>query len=262
LRIENVSTATTMTTSTGQRQITIGNTLWAIHCNPNVLFDPDATPRDNGLEALAEGGNAWTMSNNLRLVRGVASPISRGVFVVHKDGNPLFAIDGPDYHYGLERVAEDGDPTQIKQSLDQNLILEAQFYGTFDVPVDMPSAGPCAAGQSFEFPFDARPGERLSLVTGFSASDDWFIAPAPEGMALFNGNLPRWGEITTEFHLFDLGTEGDQELDVGPSVGTQQTAPNTGSADNNKMVREVGRDRYDVPITQHIRVTLEPPHRS
>ena len=45
-------------------------------------------------------------------------------------------------------------------------------------------------------------------------------------------------------------------------VGTQQLAPNTGGADNNKMVREVGRARYDVPITQHIRVTLEPPHRS
>ena len=262
LRIENVSTATTMNTSAGPRAITIGNTLWAIHCNPNVLFDPNAAPRDNGLEALAEGGNAWTMSNILRLVRGVASPISRGVYVVHSSGNPLFAVDGPDYHYGLERIAEDGDPTQIVESLNQNLILEAQTYGTFDVPVDMPSAGPCAAGMAFEFPFDARPGDRLSLVTGFVAADDWFLAPQSDGMALFNGNLPRWGEITTEFHLFDLGTEGDQELDVGPSVGTQQTAPNTGSADNNKMVREVGRDRYDVPLTQHIRVTLEPPHRS
>jgi hypothetical protein len=80
-------------------------------------------------------------------------------------------------------------------------------------------------------------------------------------MPLFNGTLPRWGEITNEFKLYDRGSEYDQELDVGAHTGTQQTAVNAGNADSNKNVREVGRDRYDVPLTHHIRVTLTPPQK-
>jgi hypothetical protein len=261
LRIENVSTTQTLPTSAGSRAITVGNTLWAIHELPNVLFDANTAPRDNGLDALAEAGNAWTLNNNLRLSRGVATPLSRGVLVVHATGTPLFLLGGPDSHLGLERIAEDGDPATLAASLQQKLIVEAESYKTFDAPTKSTLEGPCMAGDAFEVNFQARPGDRLSLATGFSSSNDWFIAPPAEGMELFNGNLPRWGEITTEFHLFDLGTEGDQELDVGPSVGTQQLAPNTGAADNNKNVREVGRDRYDVPLTHHIRVTLTPPQK-
>ncbi len=257
VRIENVSTPDTLVTSQGNRAITIMNTLWAVHCNTNVLFEANKVAPANGLENLAEAGNAWTMSDKLRLQRGVASPLSAGIYVVHVDGTPLFSLGGPDFHYGLERVVEDGDTSALMAFLPQGLV-PAESFGSFDAPVTN-EQGPCHAGDAFELTFQARPGARLSLATGFVASNDWFIATPAEGMPLFNGTLPRWGEITTEFRMFDLGTAGDQELDVGLSVGTQQTAPNTGSPDGNKMVREVGRDRYDVPLTQHVRVTLTPP---
>jgi hypothetical protein len=260
LRIENVSTTETLVTSAGNKPITVMNTLWAIHCSPNVLFDADMPARANGLEALAEAGNAWTLNDKLRLERGIATPLTPGVFVVHANGTPLFTVGQPDYRMGLERIAEDGDPSNVAAALAP--LVPAEGFGTFDLPVEATEAGPCHAGQAFEVHFKARPGERLSFATGFSASNDWFIAPPGEGMELFNGTLPRWGEITTEFQLYDLGTESDQELDVGGSVGTQQTAPNTGSADNTKTVREVGRDRYDVPLTHHIRVTLTPPQKN
>lgn len=258
VRIENVSTTDTLVTSQGNRAITVMNTLWAVHCSPNVLFEANKVAPSNGLENLAEAGNAWTMSDKLRLERGVASPLSAGVYVVHASGNPLFAVGGPDFRFGLEHVVEDGDTAAISAFLPQGLV-PAESFGTFDAPVTTDQPGPCHAGDAFELTFQARPGDRLSLATGFVSSNDWFIATPGDGMPLFNGTLPRWGEITTEFHLFDLGTEGDQELDVGLSVGTQQTAPNTGGPDGNKMVREVGRDRYDVPLTQHVRVTLTPP---
>jgi hypothetical protein len=260
LRIENVSTTETLVTSAGNKPITVMNTLWAIHCSPNVLFDADMPARANGLEALAEAGNAWTLNDKLRLERGIATPLTPGVFVVHANGTPLFTVGQPDYRMGLERIAEDGDPSNVAAALAP--LVPAEGFGTFDLPVEATEAGPCHAGQAFEVHFKARPGERLSFATGFSASNDWFIAPPGEGMELFNGTLPRWGEITTEFKLYDLGTESDQELDVGGSVGTQQTAPNTGSPDTTKNVRVVGRDRYDVPITQHIRVTLTPPQKN
>jgi hypothetical protein len=259
LRIENVSTTETLVTSTGNKPITVMNTLWAVHCNPNVLFDADMPARANGLEALAEAGNAWTLNDKLRLERGIATPFTPGIFVVHTGGNPLFQVGQPDYRLGLERIAEDGDPTNLAAAL---IVPETDSLGTFDTPMVAAQAGPCHAGDGFEIQFKARPGDRLSFATAFSESNDWFIAPPGEGMELFQGTLPRWGEITTEFKLYDLGTESDQELAVGGSVGTQQTAPNTGSADNTKNVREVGRDRYDVPLTHHIRVTLTPPAKN
>ena len=261
LRIENVSTTETLVTSTGNKPITVMNTLWAIHCSPSILFDADMPARTNGLEQLAEAGNAWTLNDKLRLERGIATPLTPGVFVVHTSGTPLFMVGQPDYRLGLERIAEDGDPTNIAAALTP-VIPESESFGTFDTPVNAATVGPCHAGDGFEVAFKARPGDRLSFATAFAESNDWFIAPPGEGMELFNGTLPRWGEITTEFKLYDLGSEGDQELAVGASVGTQQTAPNTGSTDNNKNVREVGRDRYDVPLTHHIRVTLTPPQKN
>jgi hypothetical protein len=263
LRVENVSTDTTLVTSQGTKATTVTPVLFVIHCDsfPNILFDADQPARDNGLEYLAESAGADTPNDKLRLLRGVTSPISSGVVVVHAGGNPLFIADQPDSNFGLEALAEDGNIAPLVASLDQGIVLEAQSYAKFDTPVDAPAAGPCHAGQAYEVTFQARPGDRLSFASAFSSSNDWFIAPPGEGMPLFNGNLPRWGEITTEFKIWDLGTERDQELDVGNFVGTQQTAPNTGNDDSNKMVREVGRDRYDVPLTRHIRVTLTPPQK-
>ena len=49
-------------------------------------------PRANGLENLAEAGNAWTANDALRLSRGVATAFSRGVYAVHADGSPAPVI--------------------------------------------------------------------------------------------------------------------------------------------------------------------------
>lgn len=262
LRIENISTTDTLVTSAGNKAITVTPTLWAVHCDPNVLFEADRPAPANGLEALAEGANPDTLSNNLRLARGIASPLSRGVYVVHAEGTPLFEEATPDRSLGLEDLAEDSDPSFIAHALESEQIFGAESFGMFEQPVEASAPGPCIAGQSYEMIFKARPGDRLSFATAFTASNDWFIAPPGAGMELFSGNLPRWGEITNEFHLFDLGTEFDEELDVGANTGTQQILAgiaNVGRVDRVIEVREVGRDRYDVPLTRHIRVTLIPP---
>ncbi|HTL38232.1 MAG TPA: spondin domain-containing protein, partial [Kofleriaceae bacterium] len=259
VRVENVSTTDTLVTSAGNRAITLTSTLWAVHCTPNVFFTAGATLPSNGFESLAESGNAWSINDSLRLARGVATPFTRGLYAIHEQGNPLFLESSVDYRYGLERIAEDGDPTTLATSYQSGVDGNVESSGTFDIPMNMTSPAPCGAGQMFEVEFKAHQGDKLSFATGFMASNDWFIATTSEGMPLFSGSLPRWGEITTELHLYDLGTESDEELDIGAHVGTQQTGPNSGNADNNKNVREIGRDKYDVPLTQHIRVTLVPP---
>lgn len=257
LRIENRSTETTLTTSAGTRAIHVSPVAWAVHRVPGALFDADAEPRDNGLEMLAEAGQPDSISSALRYHRGIATPLSRGVFVVHRGAAPLFALGAPDPGRGFERLAEDGDATPIASWL-QSAGAQMTTVGTLDTPVGVEAPGAAAPGQAYEVTFVAEPGDKLSFATMFAASNDWFFAPSPDGIELFLDNQPRWGDVTSEVRLYDLGTENDEELDIGPNTAPQQSAPNTGRVDRITEIREVTIDRYEVPEVLHLRVTLTP----
>ena len=101
----------------------------------------------------------------------------------------------------------------------------------------------------------------IERARGRAASRRVPLASAAEletGIPLFLGDFPRCEDVTPDVRLYDLGTEYDQELDVGLDTGSQQTMPNSGRVDGKTNVREVTLDRYATPINQHIRVTLTP----
>ncbi len=54
---------------------------------------------------------------NLSGATDVPGPLSPGVYVVHTADNPLFVTNDPDFGDGLEAIAEDGNPTQLGESL-------------------------------------------------------------------------------------------------------------------------------------------------
>ncbi len=255
LRITNASTSSTLVTSTGTRAITLSPVAWAVHAAPAPLFrDGEAAP-ETGLETLAEAGLPDTLSGALRYVRGTAGPLSKGIAVVHTVDAPLFTPGQADRGLGLERLAEDGDESALLAGMGQ--VLGAPLGITpFTSPVGAAAAGPAAPGEAFEMSFSARPGDRLSFATMFSGSNDWFFAPPPTGIALFAGDDPRWGDVTSEVRLYDLGTELDEELEVGPSTGTQQAVANTGRVDRDTLVREVTVDRFEPSLHRQLRVTL------
>jgi hypothetical protein len=257
LRVENVSNDQTLQTSQGPRAVTISPVAWAISRHPNAFFDENAGVRPNGLGTFAETGLPDGLTQALRFDRGVATALGRGVFVVHREVGPLFYMDNSDYGVGLEALAEDGDESTLLANLRGN-DRDGSVVGAFDTPVGATGASAATPGQSFEFNFKAQPGDMLAFATSYTASNDWFFGSPPEGIALFLGDNPRWEEVTPDVKLFDLGTEADEELDVGPNVGTQQAAPNTGRLDSKATAREVTPDRYTVPVNQHIRVTLTP----
>lgn len=258
LRIENVSNGATLQTSLGPRPITLSPVAFAVHRLPGALFVVGEPVPPTGLEALAEDGNADTLSSSLRFERGVATPISPGVFVVHQVDAPLFAPGVPDVGIGLEALAEDGNPVPLFDALQAGAGNGITVVGAFDTPVGAEGPGLAVPGQAFEVTFDAMPGDRLSFATMYGASNDWFFAPGPEGIPLFLGEIPRWGDVTSEVLLFDAGTENDEELDVGPNTATQQPAPDTGRDDRVVEVREVTVERYETPVIRHLRVTLTP----
>ena len=170
-------------------------------------------------------------------------PLSPGVWVVHASDAPLFSAESMDRGYGLEHIAEDGDPT----ALDAALAMKAGFSsGTFTTPVGASEPSPAGPGSMFEFMVDAAPGTRLSLATMFAQSNDLFYAPDEPGVPLWNEEgQPMNGDLTHYFDLWDAGTEENQEPGAGPDQAPRQSAPNTGS-DEGGAVRLVD-DAYTYP---------------
>lgn len=257
LRIENVSNENTLQTSLGPRSVLVSPVAYAISRHPDAFFTAEHGVRPNGLGTFAETGIADSLSNMLRYDRGVATALGRGVFLVHREPGPLFYIDNADYGLGLEALAEDGDESALLANLDTEG-RDSSVVGAFDTPVGVESAAAAAPGQSFEVTFKASPGDKLAIATSFTAANDWFFASPLEGIPLFLGDIPRWEDITPDIRLYDLGTESDEELDVGLNTGVQQAMPNSGRPDRVTTVREVTQDRYSTPINQHLRLTLTP----
>jgi hypothetical protein len=257
LRIENVSRDVTLVTSQGTLPIHAAPFAWAVHDAPNALFTPGVPARENGLELLAEAGQPDALGTSLRNARGYATGLAPGIAVVHTQPSPLFIIGQPDAGVGLEALAEDGNQVPLADALEANPPAGVSAVYRFDTPVDG-TLGPAAPGQAFELTIHGNPGEALSFATMFGMSNDWFFATRPEGIALFDNGIPRSCDVTNDVFLYDAGTEGDEELDVGPNTAPQQPAPNTGRVDRITEVREVTIERYPTPAVLHIRVTLRP----
>src|SRR5687767_14625212 len=94
--------------------------------------------------------------------------------------------------------------------------------------------------ETVEIRFTAGKGHAINFATMLGESNDWFFAPGPDGIPIFDaaGN-PNAGDVTKYIKLWDAGTEIDQELGVGDATAPQQPSPNYGARDPNPLVREV-----------------------
>ncbi len=259
LHVENVSTSTTLVTSQGSRAIHISPPVYATHIASGPLFDLGAPDRGQGVEQVAESGRATALVDVLRGLTGVATPLSPGVFVIHRDPNALYQLGVADRGAGLENLAEDADPANLLANTQSTERQQVTLVDEFDTPIGAHSPAPAFAGDAYSFTIDAAPGDRLSFATMFGMSNDWFFATGPEGLALYaDDGTPMNGDVTDQIGIYDAGTEIDETLGIGPDVGTQQRAPNTGAPDPINQVREVGSSIYGFRANAHLRVTLTP----
>lgn len=166
--------------------------------------------------------------------------LSPGLWVIHEREVRLFREGNPAVN-GLEAQAEDGNPGDLVKMLDArghkghegpNSVM---LHGVFNTPVGADKPAPIGPGGSYEFTFSAKPGMHLSVVTMFGQSNDWFYAPSHRGIDLFKNGKPISGDITSEFMLYDAGTEVNEEPGVGANQAPRQSAPNTGTAENGKV---------------------------
>ncbi|MGI9613601.1 MAG: spondin domain-containing protein [Acidimicrobiales bacterium] len=126
--------------------------------------------------------------------------------------------------------------------------------GSFAVPVGGDEPGPALPGDAYTFNVAANAGDRLSFATMFVQSNDWFFAPDPAGIELFDADgQPIGGDVTDQIFVFDSGTEIDQTVGEGADQAPRQAGPDTGDDDTDMNVRLVDRSAAD-----YISVLVEP----
>jgi hypothetical protein len=258
VHIENASMdGATLMTSQGWQPVRLSPAVWAVTTGGEPFFTEGMPDRGKGLENIAESGDIAPLAATLPPLTGVATGISPGVWVIHTSGSPLYTAGTPDRGMGLENIAESGNIGPLSTALMTALPAGATGQGRYNTPIGASAPGPAGPGAGYEFSVTARPGDRLSFVTMFGWSNDWFFGTPDTGIALFDaGGAPAAGDVTALMKLFDAGTELSQEPAVGSDTGPQQASPTQGPADSDANVREVPSTTYATPVSQHLTVTL------
>ena len=183
--------------------------------------------------------------------------LSPGIFLLSEKNAPLFTEGKAARKNGLEMQAEDGDPTGLVASLVE-MHHSSNMHGVFNTPIGAMAAGPIRPGDSYEFTVTAVPGMKFFMTQMFGQSNDWFYAPGPNGIALFDakGN-PVSGDVTDQFYLWDAGTEKNEEIGIGLNQGPRQKGMNTGEAEHGVVYR-VNDARWTAKNAEFFRITITP----
>ena len=186
------------------------------------------------------------------------TPFAPGVWVLHNEAGPLFTTGEADRGYGLEALAEDGNPANLLDAL-SGMDLHT---GVFNTPAGADGPGPLLPGGAYEFEVKATPDTPyLSFATMFVQSNDLFVGPDEAGIALFDMDgmaMDMMHDVTADLLLWDAGTEENEEPGAGPNQAPRQSAANTGPADGMATVHVVD-DGYTYPdVSALVKVTIEP----
>ncbi|MCP5062253.1 MAG: hypothetical protein GY936_07310 [Ignavibacteriae bacterium] len=155
-----------------------------------------------------------------------------------KDNNPVTSTENVTFNVTIENI---GTGYMFSSS------------GVFNTPTTSSSPGPLLPGSKYEFEFDAAPGHKLSLATMFVHSNDFFYAPDEAGIDLFdNSGNPITGDITSQFMLWDAGTEFNQEPGLGADQAPSQSGSNIGAIDTDSNVRLATDTFTNLPVASDV----------
>ena len=210
--------------------------------------EPDPEPAETSFTLRLENvSNPGTLA----VADPVPVPLSPGAFLVGGEDTALFTV-GEAASAGIVAIAEDGDASISATE------LEGENAGVFNTPVGADEPGPIGPEGQYSFEFQAEAGERLSFATMFIQSNDWFYAPAPEGIALFDeAGEAISGDISDQVLLWDAGSEADEIPGLGENQAPRQAAADTGEADPDTTVREVPAAALSALTGQVLETTIE-----
>jgi len=188
---------------------------WVVHSDGQMpIFTEGAADYDQGLEPLAETGNAGPLSEYLSMNSGYVSPVAPVLWVLHdKKDYPIFTEDTPDYGEGLELLAETGNPGDLYASL-----MAAGYETGFEAMRTDGTSGPLFPGQKYMFTIEAHVGQSLSIASMLGASNDIFFSTGDDGIKLSNGVAEI--DLTHFIELYDAGTEVNEYPGAQTSADT------------------------------------------
>ena len=196
-------------------------------------------------------------SENVSADSDLPTPLAPGIWVLHSGAGPLFTSGEADRGYGLEALAEAGNPTILIDAL-KEMDLHADVFNT---PAGADGPGPLLPGGAYEFEVQATPDTpNISFATMFVQSNDLFLAPDGRGIALFDkgGTALEVHDATSYLLLWDAGTEANEEPGSGPNQAPRQSAANIGPADGMAPVRPVD-DEFSYPdVAALVKVSIKP----
>lgn len=157
---------------------------------------------------------------------------------------------------GLEKFAEDADPTDLIEVLQANPDVSVIVLATTPTQ-ELSSGGVLRPGETYRVVFNAeRSNSRLSFALPDLQANDSVVGTADAGVALFNEDgTPRSGDITSAFSRIDVGTEVNEPPAQGPNQIARQPMPNLGGSE----ARPVGpvADGFSYPpVASTLRVTV------
>lgn len=180
------------------------------------------------ITAIAESGNNSLLSAKISANTGIITGISPAIVVVYTgDVNPIYEIGKKDAGMGLTNLAQMGDASVLKMSLEKMSNVKKVYIA---------GNAPITPGEKAEVMFESVEGDHIAYATMFGYSNDWFYA----NDAMIPANFK--GDITAKTALFDDGTAVSQYPGAGNAQGLFTGKPE--KEENNIM--EVD-DMFPVP---------------
>lgn len=209
------------------------------------------------------GGNFEITITNTADTTSFPGKVAPLTWALHDANTSLFET-GARASAGLERLAEDGDPSTFQTEL--ATVPGVGDSAVVNTPDGAGSPGPLDPGQSFRFTVTPDATHRfLNFAQMLAPTNDAFLAFDPNGIALLDaaGNARSDQEIAADvaarLFAWDAGTEANQAGAAGPDQVGRQAAPDTGAAEGNGRVRPAGGDGWPFrPAAELVTVTIRP----
>lgn len=245
--IENTSGGTANETPFSPGVWAVSNILGGNLLNAMPFYEYGKAANANGITPLAEMGDNSQLYTYAMQNTGVFTPLSPVLIVVYNGENPVFKTDEKDKGNGLKDIAQKGDATALEAALKTMPgVTNVYVAATEPNKILLPALQGNVAG-SIEQKIDYEEGDKITFVTMFGYSNDWFFSFGDEGADIVAGDL------SNSVMLFDDGTAVDQFPGAGNSQGAIGGKAQT-TEDN--PIQEIS-DTYPVPaVSDIIRITI------
>lgn len=189
------------------------------------------------LTQLAENSNVDPLKTLVAGQTGIITTLHGAIVVVYTgDTNPIYTLGEKDAQLGLAALAQKGDPSALKTSLEK-VPQVRKIYTITDTALP---------GESLSCTYEAASNEKVAFATMFGYSNDWFFANGPALAALTKG------DVTSKTVLLDDGTAVSQY----PGAGNAQAIFGGTVMPEDKPITAVG-NTFPVPaVNELIKVTI------